>query len=249
MPRPVLMLRLPGGGRSPPPGCAAQAGPAARPLLTRRIDGGRGCHLAGRDRRAGRGRGRGPGAGQRRRGRATQRKVRAVLPALPRSESAPRSCPRCSPRPARSPLLRAHPRLLPSRASSGFSLCGAVGVPGPRLPGPSRSTARLGPAGSGTPSSPRRCPGWRSLRTPFYAFAGSPGVGDTAPRGAVPRRRSEWASDPFECRGQLASETKASQYCHLACQGRATGLPGSPARAVEEGLREGAQKCARPPSL
>lgn len=102
MPRPVLMLRLPGGGRSPPPGCAAQAGPAARPLLTRRIDGGRGCHLAGRDRRARRGRGRGPGAGQRRRDRATQRKVRAVLPALPRSESAPRSCPRCSPRAPRS---------------------------------------------------------------------------------------------------------------------------------------------------
>lgn len=108
MPRPVLMLRLPGGDCSLPPSCAAQAGPAARPLLTRRVDGGRGCHLAGRDPLAGRGRGRGPGAGQRR--RATQRKVRAVLPALPRSESAPRSCPRCSPRPARSPLLRAHPR-------------------------------------------------------------------------------------------------------------------------------------------
>lgn len=170
----------------------------------------------------------------------------------PRSRAlrAPRAPARAAPRAPRAPRSSAR-----TRASSlpgpppGSVFVVRWGVPGPRLPGPSRSTARLGPAGSGTPSNPRRCPGWRSLRTPFYAFAGSPGVGDTSPRGAVPRRRSEWASDPFECRGQLASETKASQYCHLACQGRATGLPGSPARAVEEGLREGAQKCARPPSL
>lgn len=160
MPRPVLMLRLPGGGRSPPPGCAAQAGPAARPLLTRRVDGGRGCHLAGRDRRAGRGRGRGPGAGQRRRGRATQRKVRAVLPALPRSESAPRSCPRCSPRPARSPLLRAHPRSsLPGPPpGSAFVERWGCRARGSRV----RAVAPrdLGQRAAGTPSSPRRCPGW-----------------------------------------------------------------------------------------
>lgn len=131
--------------------------------------------MPGRDRSAGRGRGRGrgPGAGQRRGGRATQRKVRAVLPALPRSESAPRSCPRCSPRPARSPFLCAHPRSsLPGPPpGSAFVVrlgCRARGsrvravAPrdlGQRVAGP--SSARAGAQAGGLcalPSRPSRVP-------------------------------------------------------------------------------------------
>lgn len=98
----------------------------------------------------------GAGTGtQWRRGRATQRKVRAVLPALPRSESAPRSCPRCSSRPARSPLLRAHPRSsLPGPPpGSAFVVLLGCRARGSRV----RAVAPrdLGqPEGSGTPLGP-----------------------------------------------------------------------------------------------
>lgn len=155
MPRPVLML--PGSGHSPPRGCASQARPEAGPLLTRRVDGGRGCHLAGKgpERRAGAGAGTGT-----RRGPAPPRPRHTKegaggAPRAPALSERPALLPALLPAPRALPVPLRAPALLLSRASSGFSLCGAAGVPGPRLPGPSRSTARLGAAGSGQRDPPR----------------------------------------------------------------------------------------------
>lgn len=152
--------------------------------------------LPGRDRSAGRGRGRGrgrgPGAGQRRRGRATQRKVRAVLPALPRSQSAPRSCPRCSPRPARSPFLCAHPRSSFPGPPPGSAFVVRLGcrARGSRVRAVAPRDLGQRAAGSGTLLGSAQVPRLEASAHSLSALVGSPGIRDTSPRGAVPSRRS-----------------------------------------------------------
>ena len=204
-------LRAPGGARraqclrpTPAPGraCGLRWGP--RPLLTRRVDRRRGCHLARKARRAPggdeegrRGAGR-PTPGRRGRRRPRRRRRRRHRHHCHTKDGAGGRCLRALP-PPRPPAAPAFIASAPSSASSsGFSLCHAAGGAGPRLPRPGRSTARLGAAGGGwtpesgaAPSGPRRCPSSGRRRGPsLLAGSGSPpppGVRDASRRGAVPR--------------------------------------------------------------
>lgn len=230
-------LRAPGGARrtqslrpTPAPGraCGLPWGP--RPLLTRRVDRRRGCHLARRARRAPGGDEEGRrGAGRPTRGRRGQRRPRRRRRHRYHCHTKDGAGGRClralpPPRPPAAPAFIASAPY--SASSSRFSLCHAAGGAGPRLPRPGRSTARLGAAGGwgdprvwgrplGPAQVPRLEPETRPLPCRWVRVSPTPGCPGRITEGRCPQARGpgrrRWGGNLLRCRGTRVSETERNK--------------------------------------
>lgn len=131
----------------------------------------------------------------------------------------------------------------PSPASfSGLSLCHTRGAPGRRSPGRAAAPRDLGRRAAGPPSrgppprgrsgSQARAGGAPPPRSPGPSLPSptpTPGVPDTARRGAVPGpggRAREGGGPPIKIQREDGEKQRRPSAAHLACRRRAARLPG-----------------------